>query len=431
MSDHYSKNEVEVVVLGTILENHQRFDDVKEVICEEMFENHANKRIFKFLKKKYDAGEPWDTLQLADTFPDKCEEILSMGEKGVLFGQFIEHFKNLQLRLFKNKLEMCTLNSNQIELTEIKDFIDDFQLVTHEARKRDIGDLFDETCQGAIHSGLVPVELPTGFKQVNRWITGFMRQQIILIVAATGHSKSLFLWNLILKPLKEGKKVIVYDYEMPEIHLLSRLIAMDFKIPLDWMIKGRCHTGTRDIISHDDREQAVSAIRYMKEKVKDNLIIKSGSRIDDLERDAINLKPDIMVIDTIQAFCKKHKKPNGLNNADHITDLCGRLNHIVKTNNVAMIQAVQVNRATDGGIPQEANIRESSGIADNAAVIMGVRDRGKVSDKPEDQEVFDVTICKNRHGEMGKMKFFLNKAIAKVFEYERGLTIEEERKIEL
>lgn len=431
MNQNGIKNEVEATILGTLLENHERFNDVKHVICEEMFENASNRKIFNFLKKKHDDNQPWDVLELADTYPDRAEVIYEMAEKSVLFSQFVEHFKNLQLRHFKNKLDISTMNSNQIEMSEIKAFVESFQLVTQEPKDRQIKEIFDEVATHVSEAGLVTPELCTGFKQINHWISGFIKKQIILIVAATGHSKSLFLWNLILKPLKEGKKIIVYDYEMTDLHLIARLIAMDYQIPLDWILRGTRHTGERGPITAEERQEVKAALEYMRDKVKTNLIIKSSANIDQIESDAVNIKPDIMVIDTIQAFCKKHRKSNGVNNADHITDLAGRLNDIVKTHDIAMIQAAQVNRATDGAIPSEANIRESSGIADNAAVIMGVRDRSKVSDKPEDLEVFDVRICKNRHGELGNMKFYLNKAIAKVYEYKRGLTIEEERMVEL
>lgn len=426
-----STTEIEEIVIGTLLEEHTHFDDVKHVLREELFDNESNLRFYQFMKKQNDEGRPWETTQLVNTFPARSGILYNLGGKAVLYGQFIEYVRILQLRIFAEEMHALIVDPNVIQISDLSELFTGFQLIDQEKREKTIKEHFFDAAEHNATAGKIEKELVTIFRLLNSYIGEIMRQQIILIIAATGHSKTLFLWNIILKPLIAGKKVYIYDYEMPEKYLIFRLVAMHTRLPLDWLQDCRHHTGTKDTITENERQQCQVAIAEMAEIMDKNLVIKAGARIEEVEFDAINHRPDIMVIDTIQAFCKKHRKPNGMNNADHITELSSHLNTIVKRHNIAMIQTAQVNRATDGAIPGESNIRESSGIADNAAIILGVRDRSKVSQKEEDQNIFDVRISKNRHKDQGQFTLIMNKSIALMSEYQKVLTIEEESKVEV
>lgn len=423
-----TKENLEVVVIGSLIDDWKNYEAVKDIIRPEMFENEFFKRIAKYLKKRFENEEPWDALIIADSVPERAGEVYKLASEAPMNEIFFEHLKIFHIRNFWRTVNNELYDPHEANIEAVRRFIDEYSSISSDSLERSLEDIGAVVCDMVANAGMKDIEMPTPYKQLNRFIGGFHRKQIILIVGATGHSKSLFAWNMLVVALLSGVKVMVYDYEMVEESLIIRLVAMHYKIPLDWMQHGYHHTDGQKI-TDEERTEAITFMAAIVDRVKSNLIIKTHAKIEQVEADFAREKPDIVLFDTIQAFCKKHQKPNGVNNADHITDICSKINRMAKEHNVAILQTAQVNRATDGAIPGEANIKESSGIADNAAVIIGVRDREKVSENAEDSDVFDLGISKNRHGRIGKLTYKINKSIALVGEYEKPKSIEEERKI--
>ncbi len=422
---------IEIIVIGTLLADYTIFEEVEHLINVDLFENMLCQKVFKFISELHRGKKPWEPVHVQDAFKDQEDEIHEMACQMSTYLQFVEYFKILQCRYFVREMQKILASPDGLELSKVESHIFNFQKLNGDRRERTLAEQFEEVSNANINSVDAELEMPTIFKQLNQCFGGFIRQQIILIIAATGQMKTVFAWNMILKQLLAGKKIFVYDYEMPDKYLIFRLIAMHYKIPLDWIQSGKHHTYPTNKITDNERDQCQKAISEMYELVLENLTIRSPALIDQIEIDIRNNRPDIVLIDTIQAACKKNPKPSGVTNADHITDICGRLNGVAQATNCAMIWTAQVNRATDGRIPSESDIKESGGIADNAAIIIGVRDRSKVSQKPEDKKVFDVNVCKNRYGEMRHFNFVTNKAIALISEWEPVMTIEEENKIEV
>jgi replicative DNA helicase len=420
---------VESVVIATLMENPDLYKSVAHLLKPDMFTDPKHRSIAKHLQTRHKAGELWDVEILANTTNTTggASTIYDVSTDMVMPSLFPEYFKCFHLNHFWTQLFTSVKAGADTDVNALKRFIDDHVGIgSDEIKERTFEDIAQAAADKIATAGLVGLELPTNFSQLDHMTSGFLRKQITLVVGATGHSKSLFAWNLLLRPIMTGKKVLVIDKEMTEESLVNRLIAMYYQIPLDWLQHGMHHTHPGPI-TKTERAEAIAKTAEIVAKVKDNLIIKSHSKLPQLEEHLINHKPDIVLIDTITAFAKTHQKPNGVNNADHITSICSSINSLAKEHNCAFIQCAQVNRATDGAVPTDANIKESSGIADNAAVIIGVRDREKVTQNAEDAGVFDVYVSKSRHGKIGKLTYSINKAMAHVSEHDMGKTIEEQR----
>lgn len=433
MSD-YTAKQIETGVIASLLDDSTLYEEVKHLIKPEMFESKFHESIAKNLKNRSKQGLTWDAVVVANSVnsEERQADIYQLAGEIQTQAIFFEYFKVFHLNYFWRDLFKSIKDERETDVFSLKTFIDDHLTIgSDDNKERTFEDIAITAGERVANAGERKLEMPTNFKTLDGNIGGFHRKQITLLVGATGHAKSLFAWNMLMSPLMLGFKVIVYDYEMTEESLITRLVAMYYRVPLDWMQSGKHHTDGKKI-TNDERAEMIKFFGIVVDKVKSNLIIKTHSKLDQIEADMKANRPDIVLIDTIQAFCKKHKKENGVNNADHITDICSAINRIAKENNCAILQTAQVNRATDGNVPTEANIKESSGIADNAAVIIGVRDREKGEDaKEEDAGMFDLYISKNRHGKIGRFVFQLNKAIAHVGEWAQAKSLEQERKVQI
>lgn len=228
---------------------------------------------------------------------------------------------------------------------------------------------------------------------------GFLKggRSLYLIMAQAGLGKSLFLSNLAVNFLKQGKKVVVISLEMSQDVYAQRFDA---------------HISGGDINALKDHAKTVQErIKLFYEEHPDaSLFIKEypprSIRVSDIEiylenLKARDIKPDVIIVDYLNLILPQHSSDNMYQGALEVSEKLRALSYKYECPVVSAVQSNTQGMNTEN-IGME-NISESRGIAHTADFIVAAYQM------PDDREngIINVRILKNRlGGQVGKLCSF-------------------------
>lgn len=243
-------------------------------------------------------------------------------------------------------------------------------------------------------------KISTGWSSIDYFTHGgFLKtgRSLYLIMAQAGLGKSLFLSNLAVNFLRQGKKVVVISLEMSQDVYAQRFDA---------------HISGGDINSLRDHSKSVQEkIKiFYEEHPESSLYIKEypprSIRTSDIEiylenLKARDIKPDVIIVDYLNLVLPQHSSDNMYQGALEVSEKLRALSYKYEC---PVISAVQSNTQgmNNENIGME-NISESRGIAHTADFI------GAAYQMPEDREngIINMRIIKNRlGGQVGKICSF-------------------------
>lgn len=423
-------------VIGIFIENKSVFDLFKDFIRHDFFEHQGIRLLFAFMKKEQDNLDSWDAITFEEHVEtesgDSIHDWVDVADKGFIKNdmhyQMPEQVIRGYLKLLNFRYIIRRLGDQKVAHQQrfefVTQFMEDYQQIIAVKEDVDFDGMIDAALEDFKNPNTGP-DLPFGFKQFDDAFGGWLRGDLTLIVAATGMSKTVLLHNLLMECIRLGKKIIIYDYEMSALKLIQRMIAMHYRIPLDWIMHKRTVKGKKPI-SIEQRQYVMDMTEDFRNRTKGLLIIRSCSNINEMERDICEFKPDIITVDTLQAFTDEHSIPSGKSQTDHVTFMARKLQSLSVKYNIAIGATSQVKKENQEQVPKLGDIYGSSGIQTNAANIIGVRDPYKVTKNKEQKHDYDASILKIRHGNPTKLILKKNSSIGLISEYSRKLSREEE-----
>ena len=413
----------EQAVIGSMLIDTRCIPDVIERLKGAEFYIQQNRDIFETIYAMFSYGQTIDPITVLD----------QMKTRGVFRETSTAYIAEL-MRITPtaaNVLEYAAIVSDRALLRNLATAADEINTLVYEgtgeaenmleAAERKIYALR----QGRVVGGLVPIStvvqtvysnlseaassgqkipgLSTGLNDLDRYILGLNKGELILIAARPGMGKTSIALNIAMNVAKKsGKTVAVFSLEMSREQLVSRLLAGEGLVPSQNLLTGQ--------LNSDEWKRIAAAAQVLSAtdmRIDDNPML-SVSDMNAQCRRISNL--GLVVIDYLQLMQSAggdSRKYAGENRQQVVSDISRMLKIMAKELNVPVICLSQLSRASEGRPnkrPMLSDLRESGAIEQDADIVLFLYRDDYYNEDSEKRNIAECIVAKNRHGETGAVK---------------------------
>ncbi len=246
---------------------------------------------------------------------------------------------------------------------------------------------------------------PTFYRDLDRVLVGMGEGDLILIGARPGMGKTSFALNIASQvAMHSDKSVAVFSLEMPATQLVSRMLSSEARIDSYKLRRG-------DISPEEYQALAKAATAFSKTKIY--IDDSSDITVAGMKAKLRRLKNlGLVVIDYLQLM---RSDRNIDNRVLEVGDISRNLKLMAKEFGVPIITCAQLSRGPESRTskkPMLSDLRDSGAIEQDADVVIFLyRDEyykdsedSKDNDKGHEDNIAEVIVAKNRHGETGTVK---------------------------
>ena len=238
--------------------------------------------------------------------------------------------------------------------------------------------------------------IPTGFSDLDYYITGLNKSDLILLAARPGIGKTSVALNIASNASKSGKNVAVFNLEMSRTQLVQRMLSSEGMIDLK-KIK------TADL-TDDEWDRLASASKTLSAAP---IYIDDTANITVAEikarcRRLPNL--GLVIIDYLQLISGTRKDGNRVL---EVSEISRALKIMAKELNVPILCLSQLSRASDQRKerPRLSDLRDSGAIEQDADIVLFLYKDEDYNPDTADKNVCECIIAKNRNGQTNTVKF--------------------------
>lgn len=408
--------EAEQAVLGSIMKDSESLGDAAEILSEDDFYLSSNKYIFRAVMQLFNENKAIDFVTVAEALKTsgKLEaaggiENLKTLINSVPTTQHVEYYskiikeKSVLRELIKGAKSISDMAYDEsdtlprlIERSE--------QIVFDISASRESNDLvhisdilqlsYESIAKNSENQGGI-TGLDTGFGELNKRTGGFHGGELIIIAGRPGMGKSTFAVNIAeYVSIHLGKTVAIFNLEMPRDQIVNRIICSQALVS-----NGKIRTGT---LQPDDWEKIVDVA---------DTIARAPMYIDDSAS---------ITVSQIRAKCRRLKQINNLemvvidylqlmqgsgrseNRQQEISEISRSLKVLAKELDIPVVALSQLKRESEsqkGKRPILSDLRESGAIEQDADMVMFLFRNYYYSKDPEEKDLGECIIAKNRSGE--------------------------------
>lgn len=416
--------EAEAGVLGALLQDGSRFEDVRERISERAFFRDGNRRIFAAMNRLAARGEAVDSVLVADELKRSGDIDASGGMEYLAklidgtataanVGGYAERLREDAHRrgLIRaaQKIEREAVEAEPGSWEELVDGasrrIDKLAATSDRGGYELTSDLvfpaLDELARARENpSGLVG--LSTGFSDLDAMTGGLKPGEFWVVAGRPSMGKtSLALDFARHVALGSGEAVGFFSLEMPRLALVERLICTEARVPL--------YRARRRDLSDDEHERLAYAAGQVKQAciavddTSDLTTLELRSRARRMrKREGVAL----LIVDYMQLMRVPGEKAT---REQEVAEVSRTLKVLAKDLGVPVIGLSQLNRASEHRAdkrPVLADLRESGAIEQDAdLVLFPFRPSMYANGKDRvDASASALIVAKHRNGAVGKVR---------------------------
>lgn len=423
--------EAEQSVLGGLMLDNERWDNVSERVTGEDFFSRPHRTIFSQMQRLLEQGRPIDLITLSEAL-ETGGELENVGG----FAYLAELSKNTpsaaNINAYADIVRERAVIRDMISVAnEIADAGYDpqgrssedlldlaesrvFQIAENRANKdegpKGIEAILEETVEkieklyAQPHDGVTGVS--SGYQDLDKKTAGLQPSDLIIVAARPSMGKTTFAMNLCENAaMTEEKPVLIFSLEMPGNQIMMRMLAS-----LSRVDQTRIRTGQLD---DEDWARISSTMGILLEKRNMYIDDSSGltptevrSRARRIYREHGGLS--LIMIDYLQLM----RVPSlSENRTLEIAEISRSLKALAKELQVPVVALSQLNRSLEQRAdkrPVNSDLRESGSIEQDADLIMFIY-RDEVYHESSDLKgVAEIIIGKQRNGPIGTVRLTFN-----------------------
>lgn len=408
--------EAEVNLLGCLINNYKKIDDVSYILDTTDFYLDKHKAIYKSILELNSKGIV-DLVTLTNYIRSKniieqCGGISYLSElvATALYSFNVIDYANIVKDKSKRRIlintarQMIEKSYGDTELENIVESIEDDLVIAASKNKEDDPVAISD----AVNNALLNIEsrwqeggkiqgITTGFKEIDKVISGLKKGDFIILAARPSMGKTAFALNVGQCASKEGC-VGIFSLEMSQDQIMNRLIASRSLVEL-----GNIQNG----------------------KLKEDEFEKIAIAGNDLANRKIFIDDKSMTINQIESKCKILKRKNGLDvviidylqliegtekntsREQEVAKISRKLKKLAMSLDITIIALSQLSRAPEQRAdhrPMLSDLRESGAIEQDADVIIFLYRDEYYNKESEDKNITEVILGKNRNGEVKTIK---------------------------
>lgn len=423
--------EAEQSVLGGLMLDNERWDNVSERVVAEDFFNRSHRLVFSEMQRLLEAGQPIDLITLSESLETRGELEIAGG-----FAYLAELAKNTPsaanigayadiVRERAVVREMISV-ANQIadagydpqgrNSDELLDFAESnvFKIAESRASKDEGPKNIQEVLEATVsrieslvstpHDGVTGVD--TGYQDLNKKTAGLQPSDLIIVAARPSMGKTTFAMNLCENAaMLHDKPVLIFSLEMPSEQLMMRMLAS-----LSRVDQTRIRTGQLD---DEDWARISGTMGVLLEKKNIYIDDSSGltptevrSRARRVFREHGGLS--MIMIDYLQLMRVPAQSDN---RTLEIAEISRSLKALAKELNVPVVALSQLNRSLEQRAdkrPVNSDLRESGSIEQDADLIMFIYRDEVYHENSDLKGIAEIILGKQRNGPIGTVRLTFN-----------------------
>ena len=416
--------EAEQSVLGSMLIDSRCVNDVIGMLRPDDFYVRTNREIFETIYEMFSYSEVIDPVTVVDKMRERgvydeqnttkyIAQLMQITPTAANVKQYarIVHDKALMRSLLEatsDVMEMVYEGSGTAQ-----DLLEAAEKRIFALRRGNTGDslehiativlkVYDRLAELA-QSGSDISGISTGLRDLDKFISGLNKSDLMLLAARPGMGKTSLALNIALNVAKKYPKrtVAFFSLEMSKQQLVTRLISNESFVDNKKLTTGK--------LNDEDWSKvgiATSALSQTDLRVDDNPSVTVAEmnaklrRIDDLA---------LVIIDYLQLMTGSGNKSGngGENRQQVVSDISRSLKIMAKELNVPVLCLSQLSRANESRQdkrPMLSDLRESGAIEQDADEVLFIYREDYYNKDTEKQNVAECIIAKNRHGDTGTVE---------------------------
>ncbi len=258
----------------------------------------------------------------------------------------------------------------------------------------DVYSALDELAQNA---GQLP-GIPTGVTELDHYITGLKKSDLILMASRPGMGKTSFALNIALNAAKVSKKaVVIFQLEMSRDQLGMRLMSSEALIDSHKLQTGDLSDEEWARLAHASEELSRTNIY-----IDDNPALTVADMKSKCRR--LGSELGLIVIDYLQLMQTGHRVEN---RTTEVGEISRAMKIMAKELNVPVVCCAQLSRAAEqrqDKRPMLSDLRESGAIEQDADIVLFLYREGYYNRDSEEANTAECIVAKNRHGSTGTIK---------------------------
>ena len=413
--------EAERCVLGAILIHNEAFNVAAELIDSHDFFRVAHRLVFDKMVGLNERGHVIDLVTIKDELgrSGHLDEVGGAAyvaglADGVPRSTHVEHYA----RIVKEKAILRNLIHSASKI-----------LSTAYEAEQDAGTVLDQAeqeifsiAEDRIHTGFVPLGdlvqgsftaienlqqhkglvtgIPTGFVDLDNLTSGFQPSDLIIIAARPSMGKTSFVLNVAQHiGTKTDRTVGFFSLEMSREQLFMRMLTSEAEVD--------SHRFRGGFLSERDYGRLSTALGRLAE-ARVYIDDSAGLGVLEARAKARRLKAehglDLLVIDYIQLMQGRGRFEN---RTQEVASISRALKGLAKELAVPVVALSQLSRAPESRSdrrPQLSDLRESGALEQDADVVMFIYRDEQYGATPENENLAEIIIGKQRNGPTGTVK---------------------------
>lgn len=445
-------SEAEQALLGAILLDNARLEEISEFLQPIHFAAEINGKIYDAIMKVTSQGLVADPITLRAYF-EKNDELKSVDGGNYLIQlvnsvisttgtqdyakliydlymrrQLIALGEDISRRALSFELEEKA--ADQVEIAEAKLY--EISAADKRGGLVPFGGALSDTMdvlEVAYKSDSSITGLTTGFIDIDRWTGGMSRSDLVIVAGRPAMGKTALATNIAfnaasayLRKKEGGGKVAFFSLEMSKEQLVTRILAQECEIPSERLRRGEIKE--EDYVRLVEEKKRIADLPLFIDDTGALTAAAIRSRARRLKR---QFGLDLIIIDYLQLIQGSSDKKNE-NRVQEISEITRSLKIMAKELDAPVIALSQLSRAVearDDKHPQLADLRESGSIEQDADVVMfvyreeyyefrrqprdGTEEHKKWMEKmAKIHNLAEIIIAKQRNGPIGVAKLFFD-----------------------
>jgi|SRR5471030_2164710 len=416
--------EAEQGVLGGLMLDNDRWDDVALVVTSDDFFSKGHQIFFRAMKSLIEDGKPIDLITVTDAL-ERHGQLDHVGgfayaaelSKNTPSAANIVAYSEIVARFSRGR-QLAALGSDITR--EVAAPRADISQIMEKAEKRiiDIAEKAEPEKSPSVIDGMekliAQLEIrtqsgngitgtPTGFTELDASTCGLQASDLVLLAGRPSMGKTALAMAIVTGALQgNDKSVQVYSLEQPTEQLLMRLVSSLGGVEIQRLKSG--------VLNDEDWARISNATAIIVGEWKERLLIDdTGSltpamlRIRARRNARKNGQPSLIMVDYLQLM----SCPGQENRTQEIAEISRSLKALAKEMKCPVLALSQLNRSLEQRAdkrPNNGDLRDSGALEQDADVIMFVyRDEVYYADS-EDKGVAEIIIGKQRQGPIGTVR---------------------------
>ena len=397
-------DESERAVLGCVLQDENCYDIVKDYIIEkDAFYVEKHQEIWEAIVNLKSENIPVDLVNvstkikgitfylsgLQDTVPStaRAESYAKQVNSDWLRRKLVRQSYEIADKASDNTLDISSL------LVDVHDTASTL-LNLEPGQKFDLDTLLSMTKDSLFNKRNLTT---TGFEPLDNIISGMTRGEITTFAGRPGNAKTTTVANIARNLVMQGKKVIMFNREMPNTEMMKKFIAMESQHVTYHMLRHNAVTNKEDI---------EKSLNIIKEKYTDKLFMFDNIKnLEGTFREIRRIKPDVVIDDHIGLIEYPSNDMRDLRLK--IGDTSRRYKWLCKSEGISVILVSQLNRNIEyrtERIPKLSDLAESGNLEQDAEIVAFTHYPWTVNfeNARHGKYGLEIVVAKNRYGSTGK-----------------------------